>query len=108
MTPNSNSNTILKTNPNTYLILATNINPQAGAFYDIPTIFQREAQRQGLDQLALSLGKSRSTCVREAIALYVDRFSGGEEAMRQSQLIRQQAGSTHWSEQVPDWTDWTA
>jgi glycosyltransferase involved in cell wall biosynthesis len=45
---------VLKTNPNTYLILATNINPQAGAFYDIPTIFQREAQRQGLDQLALS------------------------------------------------------
>lgn len=61
-----------------------------------------------LDQLAISLGKSRSTCVREAIALYVDRFSGGEEAMRQSQLIRQQAGSTHWSEQVPSWTDWTA
>ena len=30
-----------------------------------------------LDQLATSLGKSRSTCVREAIALYVDRFSGG-------------------------------
>ena len=41
-----------------------------------------------LDQLAISLGKSRSTCVREAIALYVDRFSGGEEALRQSQLIR--------------------
>lgn len=40
-----------------------------------------------LDQLALSLGKSRSTCVREAIALYVDRFSGGEEAMRQSQVV---------------------
>ncbi len=61
-----------------------------------------------LDQLALSLGKSRSTCVREAIALYVERFSGGEEARRQSRLIRQQAGSTHWSEQIPDWTDWTA
>ena len=61
-----------------------------------------------LDQLALSLGKSRSSCVREAIALYVERFSGGEEALRQSRLIRQQAGSTHWSEQVPGWTDWTA
>ena len=47
-----------------------------------------------LDQLATSLGKSRSTCVREAL--------------RQSQLIRQQAGSSHWSEQVPDWSDWTA
>jgi len=61
-----------------------------------------------LDQLAMSLGKSRSSCVREAIALYVERFSGGEEALRQSRLIRQQAGSTHWSEQVPDWIDWTA
>ena len=47
-----------------------------------------------LEQLAISLGKSRSTCVREAL--------------RQSQLIRQQAGSSHWSEQVPDWSDWTA
>ncbi len=61
-----------------------------------------------LDQLALSLGKSRSTCVREAIALYVERFSGGDEAQRQSQLIRQQTGSTHWSEQIPDWIGWTA
>ena len=61
-----------------------------------------------LDQLALSLGKSRSTCVREAIALDVERFSGGEEARLQSQLIRQQAGSSHWSEQIPDWSDWRA
>jgi predicted transcriptional regulator len=61
-----------------------------------------------LDQLALSLGKYRSACVREAIALDVERFSGGEEARRQSQLIRQQTGATHWSEQIPDWTDWTA
>ena len=45
---------VLKTNPNAYLVVATNVNPQAGAYYDIPTIFQREAQRQGLDQLMLS------------------------------------------------------
>ena len=45
---------VLKTTPSAYLIIATNINPQAGAYYDIPTIFQREAARQGLDQLALS------------------------------------------------------
>ena len=61
-----------------------------------------------LDQLAIRLGKSRSTCVREAIALSVERFSGGEEDLRQSQLIRQQAGSSHWSEQIPEWTYWTA
>jgi glycosyltransferase involved in cell wall biosynthesis len=45
---------VLKTHPNAYLVIATNINPQAGAYYDIPTIFQREAARAGLDQLALS------------------------------------------------------
>jgi glycosyltransferase involved in cell wall biosynthesis len=45
---------VLKSNPNAYLIIATNINPQAGAYYDIPTIFQREAARVGLDQMALS------------------------------------------------------
>lgn len=45
---------VLKTHPNTYLILATSVNPQAGAYYDLPTIFQREAARQGLDPLMLS------------------------------------------------------
>jgi glycosyltransferase involved in cell wall biosynthesis len=45
---------VLKSNPNAYLIIATNINPQAGAYYDIPTIFQREAARVGLDQMAVS------------------------------------------------------
>jgi glycosyltransferase involved in cell wall biosynthesis len=45
---------VLKTHPNAYLVIATNINPQAGAYYDIPMIFQREAARVGLEQLALS------------------------------------------------------
>ena len=45
---------LLKTHPKAYLVLATNLNPQAGAYYDIPTIFQREAQKAGLDQLLLS------------------------------------------------------
>ena len=45
---------VLKTTPNAYLIVATNVNPQAGAYYDIPAIFQREAKLQGLDQLMLS------------------------------------------------------
>jgi glycosyltransferase involved in cell wall biosynthesis len=45
---------LLKTTPNAYLILATNVNPQGGAYYDIPTIFQREVALQGLDQILLS------------------------------------------------------
>jgi glycosyltransferase involved in cell wall biosynthesis len=45
---------VLKTHPTAYLVIATNVNPQAGAYYDIPAIFQREAARVGLDQLALS------------------------------------------------------
>lgn len=45
---------VLKTTPNAYLVIATNINPQGGAHYDIPTIFQREAQLQGLDALLMS------------------------------------------------------
>lgn len=44
---------LLKTHPNTYLIMATGLTPQGGAYYDVPTIFQREAQRAGLDQLLL-------------------------------------------------------
>jgi glycosyltransferase involved in cell wall biosynthesis len=45
---------LLKTVPTAYLILATSVSPQGGAYYDIPTIFQREATKAGLDQLALS------------------------------------------------------
>lgn len=45
---------LLKTNPNAYLILATGLNPQGGAYYDIPTIFQREAKLAGLEPLLLS------------------------------------------------------
>ena len=48
---------------------------------------------QQLDALARSMGKSRSACVREAIAQYVQRFSSSDEARRQSALIAA-AGST--------------
>ncbi|MCP9910025.1 ribbon-helix-helix protein, CopG family [Cyanobium sp. BA20m-p-22] len=63
---------------------------------------------QQLDRLARSMGKSRSTCVREAIAQYVHRFSNNDEARRQSALIAEHSGKPNWSEQLPDWTDWTA
>lgn len=63
---------------------------------------------QRLDRLAHSLGKSRSACVREAIAQYVERFADGDEARRQSALIAEHSGSAYWSEQLPDWADWTA
>ncbi|MCP9883111.1 ribbon-helix-helix protein, CopG family [Cyanobium sp. Alchichica 3B3-8F6] len=60
-----------------------------------------------LDQLALSMGKSRSACVREAIAHYVQRFSNNDEAQRQSALIAEHSGTLNWSEQLPDRPDWT-
>jgi hypothetical protein len=50
----------------------------------------------------------RSTCVRKALILYVDRFSGGEEALSQPQLISQPADSTRKNAQFPDRTEWTA
>ena len=40
-----------------------------------------------LDRLADSLSKTRSTCVREAIANSLSRFDGNEEAKPQSSLI---------------------
>ena len=63
---------------------------------------------QRLDRLARSLGKSRSACVREAIAQYVDRFADDNEARRQLALIAEHSRSAHWSEQLPDWTEWTS
>ena len=49
---------------------------------------------QQLDQLAQRLGRSRSACVREAIAQYVQRFGQNDEAKRQSALIAQQVQDT--------------
>jgi predicted transcriptional regulator len=60
-----------------------------------------------LDQLAQQLGKSRSACIREAISQYVLRHGDDEEARRQSQLLAE-LEAPNWSEQVPDWNDWTA
>ena len=45
---------LLKTTPKAYLVMATTLNPQGGAYYDVPTIFQREAALQGLDSMLLS------------------------------------------------------
>ena len=61
-----------------------------------------------LDQLAQRLGRSRSACVREAIAQYVQRFGQDEEARRQSAVIATHAEEMDWSEPCPDWSDWTA
>ena len=65
---------------------------------------------QQLDQVAERMGQSRSACVRDAIAQYVQRFGQTDEALRQSTLIAAHAHQTHCSYQVhvPDWSDWTA
>ena len=60
---------------------------------------------QQLDQLARSMGKSRSACVREAIAQYVQRFSTTDEAQRQSALIAAAGDSANWSWDYPDSVD---
>jgi predicted transcriptional regulator len=60
-----------------------------------------------LDALARQLGKSRSACIREAIDHYLLRHDSGEQARRQSQLLAQ-LEPPHWSEQIPNWSDWTA
>ena len=49
---------------------------------------------QQLDQLSQRLGRSRSACVREAIAQDVQRFGHNDEAKRQSALIAQQVQET--------------
>ena len=64
--------------------------------------------KQQLDQLAQRMGKSRSACVREAIAQYVQRFGQNDEALRQSTLIAEHAHQTDRCDSVPNWSDWTA
>jgi hypothetical protein len=38
----------------------------------------------------------------------VQYFADDAEAKRQSALIQAQGDGAHWSEQLPDWSDWTA
>jgi predicted transcriptional regulator len=65
-------------------------------------------QEQRLDRVAHAKGLSRSACVRQALDDYLTRHGGeSAEARRQSELIAQ-ASETPWSEQLPDWSDWTA
>ena len=62
---------------------------------------------QRLDAVAQQQGKSRSACIREAIDQYLLRHDNGEQARQQSVHLAQ-LEAPHWSEQVPDWSDWTA
>jgi hypothetical protein len=36
------------------------------------------------------------------------RHGDGEEARRQSQRLAEREPQQHWSEQLPNWSDWTA
>ena len=63
---------------------------------------------QQLDQLAKRMVKSRSACLRDAIAQYVQRFGQNDDALRPATLIAEHAHQTDWCDQVPDWSDWTA
>ena len=54
------------------------------------------------------MGKSLMAFVLEAIALFAKRFRNNDEAQRQSALIASAGAASDWSEQLPDWSDWTA
>ena len=58
-----------------------------------------------LNQLAQRLGRSRRSCVREAIAQCVQRFGYNDEARRQSAVIAMHVQNRDWSEECPDWSD---
>ena len=60
-----------------------------------------------LDQLAQQLGKTRSACIREAISQYLSRHGDAAEARTQFEHLAQ-LETAHWSDQLPDWSDWTA
>jgi len=65
-------------------------------------------QEQRLAQVAHAKGLSRSACVRQALNDYLALHSNASaDARRQSERIAQ-VSETPWSEQLPDWSDWTA
>ena len=52
--------------------------------------------------------KSIIAFVLEAIAHFAKRLLSNDEAQRQSALIASTGAASDWSEQQPDWSDWTA
>ena len=64
--------------------------------------------QQQLNQLAQRLGRSRHSCVHEAIEEYMQRFVHNDEARRQSAVIAMHVQNKDWSEECPEWSDWTA
>jgi metal-responsive CopG/Arc/MetJ family transcriptional regulator len=67
---------------------------------------EQEQERQ-LDRLARQQGMTRSACIREAIRQYLLRHGDSDEARRQSEHLAL-LEPPNWSEQLPDWSDWTA
>ena len=65
-----------------------------------------EQERQ-LDLLARQQGMTRSACIRAAIRQYLLRHGDSDEARRQSEHLAR-LEPPNWSEQLPDWSDWTA
>ena len=61
-----------------------------------------------LAAVCAQLGRIPSKQEYLAIAAYVLRHGDAEEALRQSQLLAASEQAQHWSEQVPNWADWTA
>jgi protein involved in temperature-dependent protein secretion len=60
-----------------------------------------------MDLLARQQGKPRSACIREAIRQLLLRHGDSDEARHQYEHLAQ-LEPPNWSEQLPDWSDWTA
>ena len=65
-----------------------------------------EQERQ-LDLLARQQGMTRSACIREAIRQSLLRHGDNDEARLHSEHLAR-LEPPNWSEQLPDWSDWTA
>ena len=63
---------------------------------------------QQLNQLAQPLGQSHRSGLNEAIDQDVQRCGHNDEARRQSAVIAMHVQNKDWSEECPDWSDWTA
>lgn len=61
-----------------------------------------------LERLAQRMGCSRSDCVRAALRSYLLQFDDFAVAKEQSLRVHGAEAEAHWSEELPDWADWTA
>lgn len=80
----------------------------ANAFNDAAQFTNRDRCKEERCLVQAAEGREAKACTTPRLLNKMLNNAMAIGVRVEPELERQQAGSTHWSEQVPDWTDWMA